>query len=251
LVYSVQATQEMDPLLRVPQIDTHNHGREWEVLCDKYPKAIYRFIVSRIEWSLSANATKDYNPTPHGYRDTFDLPRLKEDPEFPQICDELWRRVDDLEAKGRYYWLRAFQAVVLNDRSNWLPRLLQAIASANSMERLSWLAHLIDFEGSLVIFREPDLTRSFLQKANEIAGSKGVTEIRSTLYGSCGPKTRSYSGGELDKEDDYVETEASKAAADHSSDSLLGPFYKWIVEAEQRDRAWNKARVEADLADED
>lgn len=238
-------------LVRVPRIDTYNHGREWDFLCDKYPKTIYDFVARRIEWSLSGRRTKVFNPIPQGYRDTFDLPGLKEDAEFHQICDELWKRVDDPEVKGSFHWLRAFQAVVLNDRSNWVPRLLQAIASANSIERLSWLVHLIDFDGSLLIFREPDVIRSLLQRANDIGGGDGLKEIRRALYASCGPKTRSYSGGELDKEDDYVEAEASKAATLHQNDCILGPFYKWIVEAEQRDRAWNKARIEADMAAEE
>jgi hypothetical protein len=116
---------------------------------------------------------------------------------------------------------------------------------------LSWLADLINFDGSLVIFREPDVARSLLQKADVIGGGKAVAEIRSNLYASCGPQTRSYSEGELDKEDDYVEAEATKAALAHSSDNVLGPFYRWIIEAEQRDRAWNKARVEARIAAED
>ena len=236
-------------LVRVPEIDTHNLNHEWDFLCEKYPKAVYGFVVRRIQWSLSGNAAKNFSPAPHGYRDTFDLPRLKDDPDFPQICDELWKRVEARD--GKYQWLSVFQAVVLNERSVWVPRMLKAIAEADSIDGLSWLARLLGFDGSLIVFREPDVTRAFLQRANELAGLTGIKEVRSDLYSSCGPQTRGYTAGELDKEDDYVEAEAAKAAAAHQNDAVLAPFYQWIVEAEQRDKAWNRARIAAETAAEE
>jgi len=101
------------------------------------------------------------------------------------------------------------------------------------------------------VFREPDVTRAFLQRANELAGLTGIKEVRSDLYSSCGPQTRGYTAGELDKEDDYVEAEAAKAAAAHQNDAVLAPLYQWIVEAEQRDKAWNRARIAAETAVEE
>ncbi len=49
-------------------------------------------------------------------------------------------------------------------------------------------------------------------------------------------------------EDDYVEAEALKAAEAHAFDLTLGPLHRGIVEKEQRDRVWRKARSEAERA---
>jgi hypothetical protein len=104
--------------------------------------------------------------------------------------------------------------------------------------------YLDRFEGSLVIFRFPDLTRALLRKAKTLGGQEVVDRIQWSLYAGCGPQARSYSNGALDKEMDYVEAEAVKAAEIHATDELLGPFYRWIVEIEQQQRLMHKRRVE-------
>jgi hypothetical protein len=47
---------------------------------------------------------------------------------------------------------------------------------------------------------------------------------------------------------DYVEAEAAKAAETHATDELLGPFYRWIFEIEQRNRLMNRMRSESEMA---
>jgi hypothetical protein len=54
-----------------------------------------------------------------------------------------------------------------------------------------------------------------------------------SLYHGCGPQSRAYTNGILDKNLDFVEAEAIKAAEAHATDDFLGPFYRWIVEVEQ------------------
>jgi len=184
---------------------------------------------------------------PQGYHNPFDLPRLKDDPEFSKICEGLWQKVESENV--RYEWRSVFQAIVLNERSAWVPRILQAIVNADSIGHLSWLARLIEFDGSLIIFTEPEVTRTFLLRATELGGEEGFKEIRSALYASAGPKTRGYTGGELDKQDDYVESQASKAAAFHQSDTVLGTFYNWIKKAEQETKAWHRTRMAAEATD--
>ena len=73
-------------------------------------------------------------------------------------------------------------------------------------------------------------------------------EIRSNLYPGCGPQTRSYTNGTLDKGLDYIEAEAAKAAEIYAGDELLGPFYRWIVEIEQKNRLMNKMVADSQMA---
>lgn len=72
--------------------------------------------------------------------------------------------------------------------------------------------------------------------------------MRVELYSGCGPQTLAYSNGILDKELDYVEAGAAKAAEAQASDELLGPFYRWIVEVEQKERLMHKMQADAEIA---
>ena len=81
-----------------------------------------------------------------------------------------------------------------------------------------------------------------------MGGQELYKNIRASLYTGCGPQTRSFVNGTLDKELDYVEAEAAKAAEAHAADELLGPFYRWIVEIEQKNRLMYKMRNEAEMA---
>jgi hypothetical protein len=147
-----------------------------------------------------------------------------------------------------FYWMRLVQAAVLDDESFWLERMHHEIETAASEEMLFLLAGLLGFDGSLMIFRFPDLTRAFLNRAKRLGGQELYEKMRVSLYTGCGPQTRSFSNGILDKELDYVEAEAAKAAETHATDELLGPFYRWIFEIEQRNRLMNRMRSESEMA---
>jgi hypothetical protein len=47
---------------------------------------------------------------------------------------------------------------------------------------------------------------------------------------------------------DYVEAEAARAAETQATDEFLGPFFRWIVEIEQKDRLLHKLHSEAAMA---
>jgi hypothetical protein len=113
---------------------------------------------------------------------------------------------------------------------------------------LHLLTDLLRFDGSLIVFGFPELTRAFLAKAQMLGGDELLKKLRSHLYRVTGPAAREYKDGIRDKEQDYVESEALKAAEVFASDALLGPFYRWIVEMEQQDRFWHKAQSEAEMA---
>jgi hypothetical protein len=122
------------------------------------------------------------------------------------------------------------------------------VEAAKSAEDVSTLVMLIRFHGSLLIFRLPELTRAFLAKAGALGGEEFVASVQASLMVGAGPSIRGFTDGVLDQEYDYVEAEAVKAAEANASDPILGPFYRSIVEWEQRNRLWHKSRSEAAMA---
>jgi hypothetical protein len=235
-------------LVSVEDLDLFEHSREWNALAEKYPREIYELVRERIAYATSGNAPDDYSPVPSGYRREFDLSAITREPDYPAICDELWSRISDPNAPGAYAWMRLFQAVVIEDSALWPARMLDAVAHAESEAALWWLAQLLRFEGSLIIFHFPEITRAFLTSARILGGGDLCQKMRVELHSGCGPQTRSYTNGILDKETDYVEAEAGRAAESHASDELIGPFYRWIVEVEQKERLMHKLHAHAEMA---
>ncbi|MCI0625347.1 MAG: hypothetical protein L0387_27500 [Acidobacteria bacterium] len=235
-------------LVSVPNLDFFHHSREWDVLMEKYPREIYELIRERIAYAASGNAPADYNPVPTGCFGQLALSALAKEPDYPAICDDLWERVASPNGREAYAWVCLFQAVVFENPSIWLPRMLNAVTNASSGDALLWLAQLLKFDGSLIIFRFPEITRAFLRHALALGGDQLCKRIRVELYSGCGPQTRAYSNGILDKKMDCVEAAAAKAAEAHASDELLGPFYRWMVEVEQKDRLMHKMQAHADMA---
>jgi hypothetical protein len=235
-------------LVSVPDLDLFHHRREWDVLTEKYPREIYELMRDRITHAASGSAPDRYHPVPAGYRRRFALSALTQESDYDAICDDLWTRVADPGAPGAYAWVRLFQAVVFENPAPWPPRMIEAIDNAGSENALLWLAQLLRFEGSILIFRFPEITRAFLNRALILGGDALCQKIRVELHSGCGPQTRSYSNGILDKETDYIEAEAAKAAEAHASDELLGPFFRWIVEVEQKERLLHKTLADTEMA---
>jgi len=234
-------------LVDVRDLQLHE-ALQWESLIKQYPRFIFDLLKARIDRAAAKDTPPDYLPVPFGFEGRLSLPGLKKEPDFPEICQGLWENILKLDNPERLFWMPLFQAVVLEYPALWLDRMRQEVEAAASEKTLSVLAALLKFEGSLVIFRYPDLTRAFLARARSLGGQPLYDSLRSNLYTGCGPQTRSYSNGILDKDLDYVEAEAVKAAEAHSKDEILGPFYRWIVEIEQRNRLIHKMHSEAAMA---
>jgi hypothetical protein len=111
------------------------------------------------------------------------------------------------------------------------------------------LLELLHFNGSLIVVRFPEITRAVLRRAATLGGAEAEGQTRSRLYVISGPASRGYTGGELNREDDYLEAEALKAAERHRDDEVLGRFYRWVVECEQKDRQWHRNEAAADMAE--
>ena len=146
----------------------------------------------RITYAASGEAEGAYSSIPSGYHQRLELPGLAKEPDYPAICDDLWGQVSDSSKPEAYAWIRLFQAVVFEDPSLWPPRMLTVITNAEGDAVLLWLAELLNFEGSLIIFRFPEITRGFLIRARALGGDHLCQKMRVKLYSSCGPQSRSY-----------------------------------------------------------
>ena len=236
-------------LVSVPELDLDRFRREWDVLIEWYPREIFQFVRERIARAASDRTRKKYRPIPSGCLGSFRIPAMAKAPDFLMICDDLWFHVLGPKKKEeRRCWVPLFQAVVFETASLWIPRICMAIEAASSDVALLWLARLVEFDGSLIIFRYPEITRAFLSRARVVGGDPVYRTIRTQLYIGCGPRVRSLSEGRLERQLDYVESEAVKAAEAHAADELLGPFYRWIVEIEQKKRITAKMRAAVDMA---
>lgn len=234
-------------LVDVPWLRLDEHGLRWDALIAAFPKDIYELVLRRVRHAASGSAPDDYHPVPTDFRSRFRIPGLVSDPEYARICEDLWSRASCRLEEASHWWVLLFQAVAFDGPPLWVAWMLRAVEGASSEEDLLWLARMLRFEGSLVVFRFPALTRAMLERARALGG-EAAGKMRAELYAASGPQARMYSNGVLEERMDYVEAEAVKAAQAHPGDELLGPFYRWIAEVEQKDRLINKMLAEASPA---
>jgi hypothetical protein len=234
-------------LVDVPKLDFDRYGLKWDALIKTYPREIYELVCRRIAQANSREAPDDYHPVPTDFRSRFRIPGLASEQDFARICEDLWHKASCRREANVHWWVWLFQAVAFDGPPLWTSWMQRDIEVASSEEDLLWLASIIRFEGSLVVFRFPALTRALLSRAQAFGG-KTAEKMRSALYAASGPQVRLYNQGALDGRLDYVQAEAVKAAQAHAQDEVLGPFYRWVAEAEQSDRLMNKLRAEAAMA---
>lgn len=237
-------------LVDVPDLEMRE-ARQWEVLIQQHPRLVFDLLLARMERTAAKDSAESFRPVPFCFWGRLSLPGLAKEPDYPEICRQIWEHALKLDDPQQHYWMRLFQAVVLDDTAFWLGRMLQAIETAQSVDALERLAEMFKFDGSLVIFRIPDLARAFLDRARHLGGKDGCEMMQGSLYHGCGPQSRAYTNGTLDKNLDYVEAEAVKAAEAHATDEILGPFYRWIVQVEQNNRRMNKLHNEMVMAASD
>jgi hypothetical protein len=239
----------LDALVKVPEIKIDHHGGGFERTVKLYPRAIYDFVLKRAARYETLGQKAPYQVVPHDILARFRLEGLSADADFDKICGFLWEKMmGKVPEHMRYVWRELFQGIVLDRVDFWLPKLTEAVKAATLLKQLRELMEVIHFDGSLIVFFFPDFTRAVLQRADDLEGIEGYESMRTTLYVVSGPRSRSGTNGELNKDKDYVEAEAVKAATTHAADSVLGPFYRWVVEVEQHEREQSRKRYQADMA---
>ena len=239
----------LDSLIETPEIDVGHYGGGYDRVRKLYPRAIYDFVLKRAARHESLGPTAKYQTLPRDILARFDLPRLENEPDFQAICAHLWERTIATSSHFiGYVWRELFQGVVLDHSEFWLAKLEAAVRLSTTYEELRSLIEILHFDGSLIVFRFPGLTKLILRHADELSGADGYKRMRASLWALSGPGGRSYSNGELDQDSDYVEAEAIKAASAHAADDILGPFYRWIAEGERHDRERSRKMHQASMA---
>jgi len=236
-------------LVRVPKIEVDHYGGGWERIVKLYPRAVYDFVLSRAEFYEQSRPKERYQVLPHDILARFRIDGLATERDFPAICSFLWEKLyASRDTFMEHTWLELFQGIVIEYEQYWWPQLKAAIAATSSLDRLRVELEILHFDGSMIIFGNPAVARMALEKALDLDGTKGYERIRTVLYVISGPQGRSFKNGELDEKSDYVEAAAIEAANEHAKDSILGPFYRWIVEIERHEREQNRRRYQADMA---
>ena len=220
-------------------------------LTQRHPRLLFDILFERIKHAEEQAAEYYPEMLPGGFGFTLSFDNLSGESDFPAICDSLWERVLNLDQPRRYDWIKLFQAVVLSASSGWLPRLMWCVKQADTEKTLSGLADILRFDGSMIVINEPALTREFLLRAESLGGAKLALDMRTELYASAGPKSWSFTDGARDDGYGYLESEARKAAETHANDDVLGPFYRWITEREEKDRLHMRLSYEAESAEMD
>jgi hypothetical protein len=218
-------------------------GEAWDRLRMTHAKDIYHLVGDRIEAEGRNPERFDYRSIPKAGWSEFRLPELQADADYPRICEELWRRVTNPGQGQWHQWVELFQAVVTIGPSEWLDEFRVRVERCKDSAELSRLIHLLRFDGSLLIFDSPALTRGVLGRIRQLQEqSQHQLESRYQLYRTAGPRSRVRWNGRLREDDDYVEAAAIRAAEEHAEDPVLGPFYRWIVEMEETERLRNEAQ---------
>jgi hypothetical protein len=236
-------------LVTVPDFGRGHLAYELAQLKRRYPRAYYDFIVARLHRAEASPADFRYVPLPRELNERFVLDGLETEPDFARICaDLLVRALNESKQGERGAWTALFQGVAIAHPAHWLEKLLAEIGQCPDEAMLVALTHLIRFDGSLLIFTHPELTRAFLARAEELEGGEGRKKMESRLYALSGPRTRGYTNGMLDAGSDYLEAAALRAAEAHAEDAALGPFYRWIAAVERDDRELQKRLAESSMA---
>jgi len=221
----------------------------WDRLRKTHAKDIYHLVADRIEAEGRTPERFDYRAIPKAGWSEFRLPELQADAAFPRICEELWERVTNPGQRQWHRWVELFQAVVTSGPSEWFDEFRERVGRCKDPAELSRLICLLRFDGSLVIFASPALTRDVLERIRQLQEqSQHQLESRHQLYRTAGPRSRVRWNGRLREDDDYVEAAAIRAAEEHAEDPVLGPFYRWIVEMEESERLRNEARHRKEMA---
>jgi hypothetical protein len=228
-------------IISFPEFDLRSNPDAWSLLTTQYPRELLDFLRARIELEESGKAPKGFVALSTYRLPHLDSAKLRAAEDFEQLREDIWAKVV-ADNERSYFWLKLFQTFGLSDTAWLLPRLLAEIESAQTVERLHWVTSFLSFQGSLMIFRQPDLTRRFLTRARELGA---YDQIRSALYIATGPHSTGWTNGEMNQEDDYVEAEAIKAAEAHAGDPELYPFFHWIAEFEKSEK--RRAKTEYEL----
>ena len=233
-------------LQRVDRIDWHGAESFVRYLAEIEPVRFYEMLRQRVlQAAVRREEMGGYLPLPYG---AFMLEKLPETAGYPQRAEDLFRHYRESDAKSHYLWRVLFQIAVLRVSPLGLEFMKKWLPEIKNGEELLNFVETMHFNGSMIIFWQPELVRAVLRKALAVAPEK-FSEISWYLGNTASPQMRGYTNHVLDPEQRYYREEAAKAAAVFAADPELSAFYRDIVRREDDDAARHNREAELDLVE--
>jgi hypothetical protein len=213
-----------------------------------YPRRVFDLLINRVARQTTEHQAgrTDYEAMPCRFQT---LEGIEDDPGFEALARDVFQRIFNAPPDQRWCWEELFHIAVSRTSALTGKLISERLPQIDNARDLADIASLLGFEGSLMIFRHPQLTGAILHKARSL-GADVHERITWNLIHGAGPGIRGYTNGQLDSEYRYLRDEAEKAARTHESNRILGPFYQKIVEMETRDVQWHRKELEDDLSDD-
>lgn len=232
---------------RMERLDSHEEQAFFRHLSKEEPRLFYEMLHHRIltaaEWRRSAPR---FEPLP--FRANYVLVELPKVEDYTELAQDLFAQLRQADEKSQRWWLQLFQLAVLQASPLGMEFIRRWLEELNDAKNLELLIDTLQFEGSMIVFNEPDLVKAILLKIHALAPAQ-FERMRWHLGHSASPQMRGYTNHELDPEYRYYREEAAKAAAVHANEPELAAFYREIVRSEDADAARQRQWAELELSE--
>jgi hypothetical protein len=222
-------------LRRVPRLDEYEERPFVAKLASLQPLQFLDMLMDRIA-EVKSRREKDEKFLALPLTSTLVMAALPGIPGYEEQATKIFAGLKAADEEMQYWWRLLFQGAVLRVSPLGVKFLWAWLPETNSAAEIQNLIRTLDFEGSMLIFQEPDLTREILIRARTVAPDQ-FDHLCWQLGFSASPKMRSYQGHELDPRYHYYRDAAAKAAVIYEKDAELGPLYRGIERAEEADAA--------------
>jgi hypothetical protein len=235
-------------LVRVDQLSDYEDRGFIQELSKVEPRAFYDMLVRRIQdfEARRASGQKRFDPLRIGAG--FPLTELPNVMDYASLAENLletFRKADD---RARYWWQMLFQDAVLRVSQLGLELMKKWLPEVQSAAEMEEFIHTLHFEGSMIIFKEPEFTGAVILRIRQVVPSD-FERLRWYLGHTASPRMRGYVGHQLEPQFQYYREEAAKAAAVHEKDPELAVFYREIVRGEDTDAARQREQAELDAVE--
>ena len=234
---------------RVAQLDEASERGFIARLAKLQPKAFLEMLIRRIQTEKNRRALgQRFTALPHV--SSLTLTGLDKVEDYARIASDIWRNYQASPAndESRYWWRKLFQNAVMQVSPLGVDFLRQWLREIGTLPELKELIEAMHFEGSMLVFTQPDFVREILNKAREIAPTE-FEQVRWQIGYTASPKMRGYIDHQLEPEYRYYREEAAKAAIVHAQDPELSALYREIVRSEDADAARQRREGELDAVE--
>jgi hypothetical protein len=219
---NVQNVQQCIRNLGVFCVADRMHERHFDQLAKRYPKQVYEHLRDLLD-----SAPEFYL----GHIEDVSFGDFDDSEYVKRELQDQWSKAL-AEGKDEDRRLPLIRSLLWTDPAAIENRVQQILLGCDGVEKLEIAVNLVATQGSRFVFQYPELVRAFLNRAGELGDLDGVRRI---LWRSACGGGRSFSGSELDPEYHYILEGAEALSKQFANDSVLGPFYRTIVESERRE----------------